>query len=398
MRRRVTSAPLLVGTALALTFGTASATALHGLPGPEPVAAPAALQVPLAVTPVLPEPLPEPLPASLPEVPTRPAASPAPARPAAPVRPLRALQVPDLLVEVPGGLTSAQLAALDDVPGVTALTALDTGTVTLPSGGTGRVAGVDPSAFRAFTPSETASSDLLWQSVARGELASSYDLQRRTGLELGKDVRLAGPTPLAGRVGAVAAFAVPRVDLVVSREVAQRLGARRSGAVLLAAPSRSVSRLRRAVQAVAGSAADVTVLRPERAPAAAATPGRPRTYLDLYKQSATSCRGLSWTVLAAIGQVESGHGRNNGPSSAGALGPMQFLPSTWASYGVDGDRDGDADINDPFDAVPAAALYLCRYGAGRDAQGLYDGIFAYNHADWYVRKVLALAEAYRARG
>ncbi|MCW2707286.1 MAG: Lytic transglycosylase catalytic, partial [Frankiales bacterium] len=111
--------------------------------------------------------------------------------------------------------------------------------------------------------------------------------------------------------------------------------------------------------------------------------------------SASYCPGLSWKVLAAIGQVESDHGRNVGPSSAGALGPMQFMPSTWAQYAVDGDGDGKADIMNPYDAVPAAALYLCRNGAGLGGQALYDAIFNYNHADWYVREVLAIAAAYR---
>ncbi|MCU1693438.1 MAG: Lytic transglycosylase catalytic [Frankiales bacterium] len=397
----------MVAVALLLTACSASGVALHGFSSAvvpqSAVATTASLALPLPDAALLPDPAPvaEPSASASASASASPAPSASPSRAAAvspsasPVRPLGALQVPDLLVEVPGGLSAAQLKALDDVKGVTALTALDVGTVALPSGRTGRVAGVDPSTFRAFTPSETASSDPLWQSVARGELASSYDLQRRAGLELGKDLQVTGSAPVQGRLGAVAAFAVPHVDLVVRRDVAQRLGVQRSTAVLLAAPSRTVGRLRAAVLAVTGKA-DVTVLRPERVPAV--TTGKPRTYLELYQQSARYCRGLSWTVLAAIGQVESGHGRNNGPSSAGALGPMQFLPSTWASYGVDGDRDGDADINDPFDAVPAAALYLCRNGAGRDAQGLYDGIFAYNHADWYVRKVLALAEQYRQRG
>ncbi|MGI8536387.1 MAG: lytic transglycosylase domain-containing protein, partial [Mycobacteriales bacterium] len=123
--------------------------------------------------------------------------------------------------------------------------------------------------------------------------------------------------------------------------------------------------------------------------------GKPRNYRELYIDSARYCKGLSWTVLAAIGQVESGHGRNLGPSSAGALGPMQFLPSTWAAYGVDGDRDGRADIMNPFDAVPSSAAYLCRFGANRGPDGLYNAIFAYNHADWYVQKVLGLAAQYR---
>jgi membrane-bound lytic murein transglycosylase B len=74
---------------------------------------------------------------------------------------------------------------------------------------------------------------------------------------------------------------------------------------------------------------------------------------------------------------------------------MQFLPSTWAWAGVDGDGDGRADIMSPYDAVPAAALYLCRSGAGHGGRSLYAALYSYNHADWYVRQVLALAARYR---
>jgi membrane-bound lytic murein transglycosylase B len=118
------------------------------------------------------------------------------------------------------------------------------------------------------------------------------------------------------------------------------------------------------------------------------------TYLSLYKRAATTCAGLSWTVLAAIGQVESGHGRNPSMSSAGALGPMQFLPSTFASYGVDGDHDGRLSIMDPADAIFTAARYLCANGAGRSAGATAGAIWHYNHADWYVQMVLTLAKQY----
>ncbi|MBC7373388.1 MAG: lytic transglycosylase domain-containing protein [Frankiales bacterium] len=165
-----------------------------------------------------------------------------------------------------------------------------------------------------------------------------------------------------------------------------------SSSVLVSAPERGIGALRRAVRDIVGEDATVEVLRVEvTAPRA----GGPKTYRDLYIDGARYCPGLSWTILAAIGQVESGHGRNNGPSSAGALGPMQFLPSTWAAYGVDGDGDGKADINSPYDAIPAAAGYLCRSGANQGPDGLYNAIFAYNHADWYVKKVLATAALYR---
>ena len=104
-----------------------------------------------------------------------------------------------------------------------------------------------------------------------------------------------------------------------------------------------------------------------------------------------TCQGLSWTVLAAIGQVESGHGRNPSTSYAGAQGPMQFLPSTFAAYAVDGDGDGDMDIMDPADSIFTAGHYLCANGAGHGADGLHNAIWHYNHAEWYVALVLKLA-------
>jgi peptidoglycan hydrolase CwlO-like protein len=119
-------------------------------------------------------------------------------------------------------------------------------------------------------------------------------------------------------------------------------------------------------------------------------------YMSLYHRAAATCSGLSWTVLAAIGQVESGHGRNPSTSSAGAMGPMQFLPSTFAHYAVDGDHDGLADIMDPSDAIYTAAAYLCANGAGNGGDALYTAIWHYNHANWYVQMVLALAQKYAA--
>jgi membrane-bound lytic murein transglycosylase B len=106
---------------------------------------------------------------------------------------------------------------------------------------------------------------------------------------------------------------------------------------------------------------------------------------------------MSWSLLAAIGQVESGHGANPGTSYAGAQGPMQFMPSTFAAYGVDGDNDGDTDIMDPADSVFSAAHYLCANGAGRGGDALARAIWHYNHADWYVQLVLKLAGQYAER-
>jgi murein DD-endopeptidase MepM/ murein hydrolase activator NlpD len=103
--------------------------------------------------------------------------------------------------------------------------------------------------------------------------------------------------------------------------------------------------------------------------------------------------GVPWQVLAAINKIESNFGRNMGPSSAGAVGWMQFMPSTWMRWGVDADGDGIANPWDPEDAVFSAARYLAAAGAHDD---LSRAIFAYNHADWYVRQVLDLAATFES--
>lgn len=116
-------------------------------------------------------------------------------------------------------------------------------------------------------------------------------------------------------------------------------------------------------------------------------------YEQLYRVSAARYGFREdWYVLAAVGWVESQHGENMGPSSAGAMGPMQFLPSTWKVSGMDGNRDGVANVMDPADAIPAAARYLKRGGAPADWRA---ALYTYNHAGWYVEKVLDSAERYR---
>jgi murein DD-endopeptidase MepM/ murein hydrolase activator NlpD len=108
-------------------------------------------------------------------------------------------------------------------------------------------------------------------------------------------------------------------------------------------------------------------------------------------QRAGSAYGIPWNVLGAINKIESNFGQNMGPSSAGAIGWMQFMPSTWLRWGVDADGDGLADPWNPTDAVYAAARYLAASGGQTD---ISRAIFSYNHADWYVREVLDLAQVY----
>ena len=134
-------------------------------------------------------------------------------------------------------------------------------------------------------------------------------------------------------------------------------------------------------------------------PPLASPPARPEqlSYAELSAlwRDAGAAYGIPWQVLAAINKVESNLGRNMGPSSAGAIGWMQFMPSTWLRWGVDADGDGVADPWRAADAVYAAARYLAASGGQTD---ISRAVFSYNHAQWYVDEVLATARLYESGG
>ncbi len=124
-----------------------------------------------------------------------------------------------------------------------------------------------------------------------------------------------------------------------------------------------------------------------------AAAGVPPVLIPIY-QRAAAAYGLGpqgAAVLAGINEVETAFGTNLNVSSAGAVGWMQFMPETWAGYGVDANGDGVKDPFNPEDAIYAAASYLSAAGMPADT---YGAIYAYNHADWYVAEVLANASCY----
>jgi hypothetical protein len=176
----------------------------------------------------------------------------------------------------------------------------------------------------------------------------------------------------------------------------------------------------------------VVVTSSARAPSAAALADIPAPLLAAYQRAAGTCEGLPWEVLAAVGKVESNHARSGGatltadgtatPAIVGpaldgtggfayvadtddgrwdgdahldrAIGPMQFLPGTWRRWGRDFTGDGTADPHNAFDAILAAAGYLC----GTDARidDVRAALFSYNRSTAYVDRVLAIAADYRA--
>jgi hypothetical protein len=113
----------------------------------------------------------------------------------------------------------------------------------------------------------------------------------------------------------------------------------------------------------------------------------PPFLLPIY-QAAGVQYGVRWEILAAINEIESDYGRNLRVSRAGAVGWMQFLPSSWKRYGVDANEDGKADPYNPVDAIFSAARYLQAAGYADDPRR---AVFAYNHADWYVDSVFLRA-------
>jgi hypothetical protein len=160
-----------------------------------------------------------------------------------------------------------------------------------------------------------------------------------------------------------------------------------------------------------GMAGDLGLLAPADANAGArlsrtARADVPAAYLRHYQRAARRCPGLGWAVLAAVGKVESDHGRarlpgvRSGANRAGAAGPMQLgiggrAGPTWQHYRTDADRDGQASVYDPADATAAAADKLCADGAPRQLDA---ALYAYNPSWRYVARVKRWASRYTSRG
>jgi len=301
---------------------------------------------------------------------------------------------------VPGGLTATDLTRLSHLTGVRAVLPIDGAKITV-DGAAMTVLAAPASALRAWTPPSTAANQLVWSAFAHGDLITTPQLGMSTQMVTGSEYPAVAGVRTTVTFGGSTVLGIAGVDGIIDAANGAKLGLVKNVAVLVNAPANSPLALVTQVERALGAKSTVIRLVPAEVstslPVDTKVPaGRPSTYIQLFQESAARyCQGLSWTVLAAIGQIESADGQNMGPSTAGALGPMQFLPSTWAVWGIDGFGDtGPPDIMNPFDAVPSAARLLCADGATDGGAGLRQAIFDYNHADWYVDEVLTLAGEY----
>ena len=256
-----------------------------------------------------------------------------------------------------------------------AILTVDGGEVTV-NGKSADVLGVSPQAFRSWTSPQTAAAAAVWTDLAQGRLVGTRAAASRLHLAAGHSAQVSAAVQARVPFGAQTVLSVPGVDAVVDQARSAPLGLVRNVAVLINAPGTDLAKLMAQVRSVTGPGGQVRNLVPYTAVSGSKLPvttnvpttGVPKSLVTLYQQSAKEyCPGLSWTVLAAINEIESGDGANEGPSSAGALRPMQFLPSTWAEWGIDAfGQTGPPDIMNPLDAVPSAARLLC--AAGRREQ------------------------------
>ncbi|HEX6420866.1 MAG TPA: lytic transglycosylase domain-containing protein [Acidimicrobiales bacterium] len=248
-----------------------------------------------------------------------------------------------------------------------------------------------PAAERSAEPPDRAPATAATEPPERPATASTTTAAPVDAAALRPPAPVADPAALAARI-AEAEATLRRAEAapaeVAAAGLAQQVAYRQLGdhpewdaAVLAGLPAG----LRPVAEAHAAARRDLRALTGEPAtemPAWRIVAPEPAGDLRAWYQAAADEFGVPWQHLAAINLVETAMGRIRGTSAAGAQGPMQFMPATWDAY-------GEGDVNDPRQAIRAAARYLAAHGAPSDMAG---ALWHYNHSDRYVRAVQRYAD------
>jgi len=236
-----------------------------------------------------------------------------PASASASVAPMGQLRDPSALVTLSEPVSAALFKRVMEVRGVAAVELVDTGTVRL-AGAPAVSIGVDPSGFRNFTPKASASSDRLWQYVASGTLASSFEMARDRKLTLGDSVPVVGPGATVASsqwLGAFMSVGLPGVDLVVSHAVGGLLNLTPASGLILSAPGIDPFELQTALKKLAPGAGVVLM--------------RPGLALGLSGSSAEAAAGASAPTAAQVStMLTAATSRLGKPYVWGATGPNEF--------------------------------------------------------------------------
>jgi hypothetical protein len=232
--------------------------------------------------------------------------------------PLRRLRSADLLVVAQRSLPAATLRSIRRLHGVTDAELMDAARVKL-NGTLVAMLGVDPSSFRAFAAAPTARSTGLWQNVADGAIAVSYEMGKEESLPLGRTVRVTGTSTQELRIGGFGTVGISGVDAVVSDQVAASLGLPAGNAIVISAPHARLSTLMRQVAKRLPKDATVDALVAQTGPV-----GLPVTTGSAGGVGITASDGPGLTVAQARAFLAAAESRVGLPYVWGGAGPKIF--------------------------------------------------------------------------
>ena len=311
----------------------------------------------------------------------------------------RQIILPDLLIVAPQGLTKAQIARLRKIAGVRDMITFDGAEITA-GGRSVSAIGVNPSTFRSWVPLATASDQAFWSALSNGDFVAAQPAGPGSACGPARDTSSPAPRRRPSPYGMSAKLGLTGVDLLVNVPTSRKLGLVRQVAGLISAPGAGLTALTKAVGRILGPTGRIEVLRSKQLPLATGRARHPAGQLP------AAVQGVGGAVLP--GPVLDGAGGHRPDRERGRHQRRAVNRGRHGAHAVPARRRGRSGA--PMaSATPARRTsstrttrcrrrrgMLCADGAAAGGQALSQAIFDYNHANWYVREVLALAAEYAA--